>query len=768
MLKWGQLSYEQRLNDVWGYADDAGNEYALVGTQTGFSIVGLDIQADTLALNELFFIDGPTSTWRDIKTAYNRAYVVNEEADGILIVDLSMLPDSIAWHRFNADSTLSSAHNIFIDEYNIAYVAGYNDYDNSITTDDRGVMMFELNTDPDTPQLIGNYTDFYAHDVYVRDSIMYTSEIYEGQIAIIDVSDPQNYQILGRQSTPSNFTHNAWLSDDSQYIYTTDEVSNAYIGAYDISDYSQIQEVDRYQSNPGDNVTPHNVHVKDDFLVISYYKDGVVVVDATEPDLMVPVEQYDTYPESGGGTRGCWGAYPFLPSGRILATDREEGLFVTQPSYNRAGYVRGNVADSQTGNSITGVQVRIAGSDQLRYTNLFGEYKAGIYGTQSNRSIVFSKFGYESKTITPIVLESGTSQILNVTLDPIPPIPLSVRVIDDITGELITEAQVEVFNEDLFFEGTTDNDGTVLLSNEIPQVFDIIVGKWGYESRIIQQSQLDSTGYEVRLTPGYYDDFYFDYQWTYEEGNNGNWERGNPIGSTLDTEAGIFCNPEFDADGDIGVQAFVTGNSTGLINGNDVDGVQILRSPSFNLGFYPEPQLNFSLWYCSNDTIGTESQVEILLSNGQEEVSILNINFATAQKLSDWQEYSFPIREFISPTGDMQLSIVATELSETDWLTEVAFDAFSISDSLINLGINLVANDQNNFTLYPNPFSNTINILPKYQGTLEVYNANGKLLLSKEVFDLQSMAIGESFAPGLYLIKWSNGEMEQTERVVKY
>ena len=39
MQKLGQLEYEIGLNDVWGYADENGNEYAFVGTIHGLSIV---------------------------------------------------------------------------------------------------------------------------------------------------------------------------------------------------------------------------------------------------------------------------------------------------------------------------------------------------------------------------------------------------------------------------------------------------------------------------------------------------------------------------------------------------------------------------------------------------------------------------------------------------------------------------------------------------------------------------------------------------------
>ena len=64
----GNLPYSQGTNDIWGYAD-GGNEYALVGTVTGFSVVDISNPSEP---TELFFIDGSSSTWRDVKTWENK------------------------------------------------------------------------------------------------------------------------------------------------------------------------------------------------------------------------------------------------------------------------------------------------------------------------------------------------------------------------------------------------------------------------------------------------------------------------------------------------------------------------------------------------------------------------------------------------------------------------------------------------------------------------------------------------------------------------
>src|SRR6185503_21354198 len=114
-----------------------------------------------------------------------------------------------------------------------------------------------------------------------------------------------------------------------------------------------------FQGNPGTNSIAHNVHVKGNYLVIAYYRDGVVIADATHPDNLVKVGYYDTNPLSGNGYNGCWEAYAYLPSGNIIAADIEEGLYVLGVTYKQACYLNGTVTDYSSGAPLNGVTVTI-------------------------------------------------------------------------------------------------------------------------------------------------------------------------------------------------------------------------------------------------------------------------------------------------------------------------------------------------------------------------------------------------------------------------
>ena len=151
-------------------------------------------------------------------------------------------------------------------------------------------IFLDVANNPTNPEYLGEWDDSlltsqenYIHDGMVRGDTMYAGCIYGGKMHIVDVSDKSNPQTLGQHTTPNNFTHNAWVSDDGDYVFTTDEQSDAYLAAYNISDMNNIYEVDRIQSNPGSNSIPHNVHVDENFLITSYYRDGTTVHDITYP-----------------------------------------------------------------------------------------------------------------------------------------------------------------------------------------------------------------------------------------------------------------------------------------------------------------------------------------------------------------------------------------------------------------------------------------------------------------------------------------------------
>ena len=381
------------LNDVWGHVDGSGNEYALVGARKGVSIVDVSDPANP---EEIYWEEGTESVWRDVNTWNNYAFVTTEAESGLLILDLSTLPDASGinstYYTGPAGSEWQSAHTLFVDSAGYAYIFGAN-------RGNGGVIILDIHTDPMNPVEVGVFDNWYCHDGYVLGDTMYLAHISEGFISIVDISDRSNPQLLGTKITHNTFSHNIWTTPDGQFGFTTDEVSGAYVGSYDLSDPGNIAELDLVQSSQGLGVIPHNVHYLNDYLVTSYYSDGVVIFDAQRPGNLVQVGNYDTYPGQTMGFDGCWASYPFLPSGIVLAADITQGLFIIRPEYHRASYLEGIVTDQSNGNALTGVKIDFEAGIYTEFSKSDGSYATGILAS-GNKNVTFFKVGYYPQTIS--------------------------------------------------------------------------------------------------------------------------------------------------------------------------------------------------------------------------------------------------------------------------------------------------------------------------------------------------------------------------------
>ena len=412
------LDYADDLNDVWGYVAPDGTEYALVGLYNRLSIVSL---ADPDNIVEVASVSGANSTWRDMKTYGEHAYVVAEKGqDGILSVDLSNLPASVTYQFYNTNNLpsgdLKQAHNLFIDEgTGLAYLAGASFASGRVNGG--GMVIYDVATTPGVPAFVAFGPSIYSHDVFVQNDLMYASEIYAGKLTIYDVSDLQNITTVGSTPTPTTFTHNAWASADGNYVFTTDERGGASTAAYGISDPNDIMLMDEFRPARSLNTStiPHNVHVHNNYLVISHYTDGVEIVDAADPDNLIEIAYYDTWTGGDGGFSGSWGAYPFLPSGLMLASDIDNGLFVFEVDYQRASRLAGNITDAATGAVLNNVTVTIA--DPAGTTDgsiATGNYKTGV-AADGMINVTYALSGYEPQTMA-VDFQRGVETTQDVAL----------------------------------------------------------------------------------------------------------------------------------------------------------------------------------------------------------------------------------------------------------------------------------------------------------------------------------------------------------------
>ena len=418
----------QTCANICGYAAN-GKEYALVGNQTGTGIVDVTNPTTPVLLKQVTALN---SLWREIKVYQHYAYVTTEAAgQGLQIIDLTKLslpvPDVDVKSFVGPEGDLvniSNIHALHIDTAKgFLYAFGGNStvMVGGMNTNVNGAVVLDIKTDPWNPRYAGKYSTNYIHDGFAINDTLYGGHISAGYFSIIDFRNKSAPVVVNTQNTPTTFTHNTWRSDDGKTLFTTDERAASYVAAYDVSNPLNIKLLDKIRSPAVENAIVHNTHVLNDYLVTSWYTEGVTIVDAHRPQNLVQVGQYDTYDGSGAVFAGAWGVYPYLPSGNLIVSNYTsgQGLFVLTPQYVRACYLEGLVTDMATGLPLSGVSVTISSSDMDKkaISNNLGNYYTGQV-TAGAFSVTYAKTGYVSKIITGVVLANGSVTLQNVALTP--------------------------------------------------------------------------------------------------------------------------------------------------------------------------------------------------------------------------------------------------------------------------------------------------------------------------------------------------------------
>ncbi|MBK8497942.1 MAG: choice-of-anchor B family protein [Flavobacteriales bacterium] len=755
----GHLDYQalrnSNLSNLWGYTDETGIEYALVGVNGGggsgtggISVVSLEDPANP---QEVFFFAGPNSIWREVKTWNDHVYVTTEAGSGgITIVDLSPLPQSTALNAIVWDAPdWNTAHSLFIDENGRLYVHG-TDRDNG------GVIMYDLTQDPMAPVEVGAFDQWYCHDSFARGDTLYAAHIYDGFFSIVDVSAPASPVLLGTRSTPDNFTHNTWLDASGQYLFTTDERPGSYIAAYDVSDPTDIVEVDRLRSDEVNDAIIHNTYWKDNKLYHSYYTRGIAIYDATNPQNMVEVGAFDTSPFSGSGFNGAWGVYPFFDSGLIIVSDIEQGLFILQPQLQLPCWLEGAITNAQTSGPVNNATLAIVGTTAQDVTGLDGLYATGYYAG-GTYTVQVGAPGYASTTVNNVVLANGQVTQLNVQLQPLVAFNFQGMVVTQLSGAPVANAVVELHSPTYDHSVTTNASGNFQVTGMFADDYEITAGRWGWRTVCMPALGLAPGGspLTIELPQGYYDDFALNLGWTTQDNaDSGEWERGVPQGTT---NGNTPSNPGADVTGDCGTQAYVTGNGGGAAGTDDIDNGDVtLLSPVFDASGLLDPRVRYKRWFYNGGGTGTPNDTYVIeLSNGITTVTVENINFSTPGS-SSWQQADIDIASFLTPTASMRLILTATD-NAPGHLVEAGLDEFEL---VFTDNSAVEENALSSLVIWPNPSNGSFNVdLGTVRSArVEVLDATGRIIASGFHQGGGLMRFDVQAETGSYLLRITDGE----------
>ncbi|MDQ3100009.1 MAG: choice-of-anchor B family protein [Bacteroidota bacterium] len=763
----GQLDYQDlrnsNLSNLWGYTDETGVEYAIVGvnggdgSDGGVSIVDLSDPADP---QEIFFAPGPNSIWREVKVWNDHAYITTEaEEGGVTIIDMSPLPESTALQStvFIAEEW-DNAHSLFIDENGRLYIFGAN-------RGEGGAIMYDLTVDPLIPIEVGEFDTWYVHDGFARGDTLYAAHIYDGFFSIVDVSDPADPILLGTQTTPNLFTHNVWLDDSGDHIYTTDEKNNAFVGSYDVSDPTDIQFLDQLQSDAGSDAVPHNTYWLNDYLVTSYYTYGVTIYDATYPHNLIEVGHFDTTPLEGPGFDGAWGVYPFFGSERLIISDIQLGLFVLDPTYIRGAYLEGTITNANTNAPIGQATVTIIGPTITDISALDGSYATGYHQAGTYTVTVFAP-GYELATIEGVVLDNGIVTVLDVALVPLPSFALQGTVIDAFTGEPIAGAEVDIRNAFFWFNAEADANGNFVISSMFEDDYTITAGKWGWITHCpgIQSISASSGALNIALQRGYYDDMELDLGWeVMSTASDGSWVREEPVETNYQGET---SNAGADVADDCGGKAMITGNAGGGAGDDDVDeGMTSLTSPIFDVSGMTDAHVNYYRWFFnSGGSDEPNDELIISLDNGEETVVVETIT--NSETSNSWQLADIRIEDFLQPTSTMRF-IVLAEDDQPGHLVEAGLDLFRVIDAA-TIGIGTQA-DLAGSHIWPNPSNGTfvITATDEADRSIEIQDALGRIVMAARRMQNGRLELDLDLAPGTYLVRSINDHGSQlVKRIV--
>jgi choice-of-anchor B domain-containing protein len=618
-------------SSCWGYTSPSGREYAVMCTTNDTVFVEITNPDLPVIVQR---IDGPNSTWRETKVYQDRCYVVSEGGSGIQVMNMSNIDGGVVTLEGSITTGgVASTHCIAVDEVSgFAYRCGGGS--------NIGLRIYDL-TNPGAPVYVAQWVDRYVHDAQV---VTYTSGPFAGrQIAfccsglnnggtdtgftVIDVTNKSNLVVLAQLPYPARaYSHQGWLTEDRTIFYLGDELDeNGSFGTrthmFNVADLNNVAYIGAFE---GPNTAiGHNMYTKNGILYQANYTSGLRMFDvASNPTNPPEIGYFDTSSLTGATFNGLWSCFPYFPSGTVIGSDIEGGLFVMTVDFAQ-------------------IDVQIVGGP-------------------------------------PSILDPAGDSV-DVTIVPAAP------------GDLVAGSETLWYDDGTGFTSSPlTNNGNNLYTATFPAIACGTNLRWYVAasspagSTFAAPASGASGPYEtlvaVGATVARFDPMDAALGWVGgqpgDTATSGQWVRGNPVGTSAQPE---------DDHTPVGTDCWFTGQGTvgGQVGAADVDnGFTTLITPVIDMSSLSDPQLSYWRWY-SNDQGGAANSdtfnVSISNDGGTTWTTLEVVGPAGAGTAGGWIEASFDVASVITPTAQMRVRFVASDLG-TGSIVEAAIDDFTVGE----------------------------------------------------------------------------------------
>jgi hypothetical protein len=198
-------------------------------------------------------------------------------------------------------------------------------------------------TNPLAPVALGGYVHRddqgavigFVHDLYVEDGRAYLCYWDAGLVIVDTKDDPSNPTLVGVfDGYPRRTTHSVWVTTTGgrKVALVGDEDWDAHLRIVDVDGASPqfLQQIGELSLRP--EVSIHNIMAFGTMGYVSWYQDGLRLVDVSNPAKPQVSAYFNTWQGPGDGFyEGAIGLDVDLGAGLVYLVDEERGLFVLKP-----------------------------------------------------------------------------------------------------------------------------------------------------------------------------------------------------------------------------------------------------------------------------------------------------------------------------------------------------------------------------------------------------------------------------------------------------